>query len=55
MIATTIVKLVKIWKNHDIRSVTKLYLIKTLIFPVITYGSETWTLSTLYKRKKEAY
>ncbi|CAI6375634.1 unnamed protein product [Macrosiphum euphorbiae] len=55
MAKTAIAKLVKIWKDHDIRNGTKLYLMKTLIFPIMTYGSESWTLNSSCQRRIEAF
>jgi len=34
----------KIWKNHSIPISTKIRLIKALVWPVATYGCESWTL-----------
>ena len=35
----------KIWKSHSIPISTKIRLIKVLVWPVATYGCESWTLS----------
>ncbi|KAL4083848.1 hypothetical protein QTP88_029164 [Uroleucon formosanum] len=55
MAKAAIAKLVKIWKDHDIRKGTKLYLMKTLIFPIMIYGSESWTLNSSCQRRIEAF
>ena len=34
----------KIWKGNDVRMETKVSLMEALVFPVATYGAETWTL-----------
>ena len=34
-----------ILKNRDITLPTKVYLVKALVFPVVTYGCETWTIN----------
>ena len=34
----------KIWKSHSIPISTKIRLMKVLIWPVATYGCESWTL-----------
>jgi len=39
----------KIWKSHSVPTSTKIRLMKALVWPVATYGSESWTL-----RKNEA-
>lgn len=37
-------RLVKIWKDINIRKMTKIRLLKPLIFSFATYGSKSWTL-----------
>jgi len=34
----------KIWKSHSIPISTKIRLVKALVWPVATYGCESWTL-----------
>ena len=34
----------KIWKSHSIPISTKIRLMKALLWPVATYGCESWTL-----------
>ena len=34
----------KIWKSHSIPISTKIRLMKVLVWPVVTYGCESWTL-----------
>jgi len=34
----------KIWKSHSIQISTKRRLMKALVWPVVTYSSESWTL-----------
>ncbi|KAL4112805.1 hypothetical protein QTP88_016534 [Uroleucon formosanum] len=53
MAKAAIAKLVR--KDHDIRKGTKLYLMKTPIFPIMTYGSESWTLNSSCQRRIEAF
>ena len=38
------VRLTKIWQDKNITSNTKVIIVKTLVFPVALYASETWTL-----------
>jgi len=40
----------KIWKSHSIPISTKIQLMKALVWPVATYGCESWTL----RKNKEA-
>ena len=33
-----------IFKSRDITLPTKVYLVKAMVFPVVTYGCESWTV-----------
>ena len=33
-----------ILKSRDIALLTKVHLVKAMVFPVVMYGSETWTI-----------
>ena len=33
-----------IFKNRDITLSTKVYLVKAMVFPVVMYGCESWTI-----------
>ena len=37
-------KLVSILKSRDIILPTKIYLVKAMVFPVVMYGCECWTV-----------
>ena len=37
-------ELKQIWKSHDIKVTTKLRPVKALVWPVATYGCESWTI-----------
>ena len=39
-----------ILKSRDITLPTKVYLIKAMVFPVIMYGSESWTIKAERQR-----
>ena len=39
-----ITNLDSILKSRDITLSTKVYLVKAMVFPVITYGCESWTI-----------
>ena len=43
-----------IWKDRGIRKELKMKLVKALIWPVITYGAEGWTLNKDDERRLEA-
>ena len=40
-----------VWKNRNIDKNVKIKLVKTLIWPVITYGAEAWTMSIADEKK----
>ena len=48
------VQLNNIWKDRGIPKILKVKLIKTLIWPVMLYGSEAWTLRKAERDKIEA-
>ena len=37
------IKLEKIMKDRDVTATTKSKIVETMIFPIVTYGSESWT------------
>ena len=39
-----ITNLDSILKNRDITLLTKVYIVKAVVFPVVMYGSESWTI-----------
>ena len=39
----TMTNLDNILKSRDITSPTKVHLVKAMVFPVVMYGSESWT------------
>ena len=42
------------WKNRGIHKAVKLSVVRALIWPVLTYGSEAWTLTETNMRRIEA-
>ena len=44
------IKLTRLWKNKSVSTITKLRLMRALVWPVATYGCEAWTL-----KKQEAF
>ena len=40
-------KLDSILKSRDITLLTKVHLVKALVFPVVMYGCESWTIKKL--------
>ena len=45
----------KIWKSHSIPISTKIRLLKVLVWPVVTYGCESWTLRKNEETRLEAF
>ena len=45
----------KIWKSHSIPVSTKIRLMKALVWPVATYGCESWTLGNNEETRLDAF
>ena len=44
-----------IFKSRDITSSTKVCLVKAMVFPVVMYGCETWTVKKAERRRIDAF
>ena len=44
-----------ILKSRDITLPTKVHLVKTMVFPVVMYGCESWTIKTAECRRIDAF
>ena len=44
-----------ILKSRDITLPTKVHLVKAMVFPVVTYGCENWTIKKAECRKIDAF
>ena len=44
-----------ILKSRDISSPTKVYLVKTMVFPVVMYGCEIWTIKKAECQRIDAF
>ena len=44
-----------ILKSRDITLPTKVCLVKTMVFPVVMYGCETWTIKKAEHRRIDAF
>ena len=44
-----------ILKSRDITLSTKVYLLKAMIFPVVMYGYESWTVKKAERRRIDAF
>ena len=48
-------KLDSILKSRDITLLTKVYLVKAMVFPVIMYGCESWTIKRAEYQRIDAF
>ena len=48
-------KLDSILKSRDITLPTKVHVVKAMIFPVVMYGYESWTIKTAERRRIDAF
>ena len=44
-----------IFKSRDITLLTKVHLVKAMVFPVVVYGSESWTVKKAECRRIDAF
>ena len=47
--------LTSIWKDRGVTLETKVKLVKVLVFPIVLYGAETWTMRKHERRKIDAF
>ena len=43
------------WKCRDIALLTKVRLVKAMVFPVVMYGCESWTVKKAERRRIDAF
>ena len=48
-------KLDRVLKSRDIILVTKVHLVKAVVFPVVMYGCESWTIKKAKGRRNDAF
>ena len=44
-----------IFKSRDITLPTKVHLVKAMVFPVVMYGCESWTVKKAERRRVDAF
>ena len=44
-----------VFKSRDITLPTKVHLVKAMVFPVVTYGRESWTVKKAERRRIDAF
>ena len=49
------INLDSILKSRDITLPTKVHLVKAMVFPVVTYGCESWTVKKAERRRIDAF
>ena len=50
-----VINLDSILKSRDITLVTEVHLVKAMVFPVIMYGCESWTVKKAERRRIDAF
>jgi len=48
-------KLDSILKSRDITLLTKVHLVKAMVFPVVMYGCESWTIKKAKRARIDAF
>ena len=48
-------KLDSILKSRDITLQTKVHLVKAMVFPVVMYGCESWTIKKVERQRIDAF
>ena len=48
-------KLDSIYKSRDITLLTKVHLVKAMVFPDVIYGCESWTVKKAERRRIDAF
>ena len=51
----TMTSLDSILKNRDITLLTKVHLVKAVVFPVVMYGCESWTINKAEHLRTDAF
>ena len=44
-----------IWESRDITLPTQVHLVKAMVFPVVMYGCESWTVKKAERRRMDAF
>ena len=51
----TMTNLESIFKSRDITLATKVHLVKAMVFPVVMYGCESWTIKKAEHQRIDAF
>ena len=49
------IKLEKIMKDWDVTATTKAKIVETMIFPIVTYRSESWTVREKERKRNRCF
>ena len=49
------IKLDSVLKSRDITLPTNVYLVQAMVFPVVTYGCESWTIKKAEHQRTDAF
>ena len=49
------INLKSIWKSRDITLSTKVHVVKAMVFPIVVYGCESWTIKKAERRRIDAF
>ena len=44
-----------IFKSRDLTMLTKVHLVKAMVFPVVMYGCESWAVEKAERRRIDAF
>jgi hypothetical protein len=55
MAKNAMTRLDKIWKDRGISRATKVRLVRALVFPIFSYGGETWTIKARERQRIDAF
>ena len=55
LVRKAVTNLDSILKSRDITFLTKIHLVKTMVFPVVMYGRESWTIKKAEHRRIDAF
>ena len=49
------INLESVLKSRDITLLTKVHIVKAVVFPVVTYGYESWTIKKAEHQRIDAF
>ena len=55
LVRKSVTNLASILKSRDITLSTKVHLVKAMVFPVVMYGCESWTIKKAERRRIDAF